>query len=1035
VLNLALLQPGVAPVFQPTQGVTAFGTGLGIRVHGSRGVENNVTLDGSNNNEVAVGSTSGNQPRPDAVQEFRLLTSNFEAEFGRNTGAVVNVVTKSGANDFHGNARFFYRPTFLSAARFFDNAAGRPLRGTDDFRRRFERKEFGGNIGGPIWLPKKVFGPAGYDGRNRTFFFFDLEARRQLIGDTRTISNLPTGEERNGIFTRRAPNATTAPTPLLDPTTGAPFPIISGTVAPGQTIRQQIPTGRFSPIALYYLPFFPTADASGQAVAAADEITDNEWLTTRVDHALTDKQSLNLTFNRVNASVLSPFPFGGPPNGPSVPGFGSVDKRLTNNAVLRHTYALTPTLVNSFLFGYARNNQPSFAPANATTPAQIGFTGNFVIASQFAGPPYIRLFDRGLALGNTFQGPQHRVTENFQIQDSVSWAKGDHRFKFGFDGTLYKHDQTFLFVNQGIITFSSTVTPSNTTGDDLADFLIGNSPAAIQFGSNGERDFRQRAIGAFVQDNWRVNESLSLSLGLRYEYTSPITDKFNRIAYYRPGAVSQLLTSGQLRSFEGIPITVTPGGRAPVGVVYVGDPDPVLGGTVPEGGVAKDYNNLAPRIGIAYSPSATSGFLGTLLGNRETVIRAGFGVFYGAIIGDTALQQLTAPGYAGTNAFFLAGGGPLSDPFAPDPFPAFGGTQTQISNPFAVSQLRISAPLNAFSQPIDPLIRTPYVYHHNLTIERGFRRNYVVSASYVGSRGRKLYVREAINPSVGTFIPTPTGRTIPTPTAANVNNRRLNDDIRLAINQLVSAGNSWYNALELNVQKRYSNGLLFQVAYTFSKSINDADTQRGQLDLLDRSVGRALSSDDVPHRLVASVLYDLPFARGSSGAVRAFFGGWSIGGIATFQSGVPFTVVNPFDTTGTGGAILSFADLGTSYQALDPRKNDGRAFNLNAFQAFGNPASGFVLANNFRRGTSGANQFRLNNGINNWDLILAKKTRLWSETTGLELRFEAFNAFNHAQFQTVDLTLGSAATTSPTFGKYLSTRESRVIQLGARFTF
>ena len=178
VLALVLLQPGVVEANLNT--AATFGQGLGVRVNGSRGVENTLTLDGANNNEVAVGGASGAQPRPDAVQEFRVLTSNFEAEFGRNTGSIINVVTKSGTSDFHGNARLFYRPTFLSAARFFDKALPGSRPADSDFRRRFERREFGGQIGGPAWLPKKVFGPLGSEKlRNRAFFFVDYEERRQ----------------------------------------------------------------------------------------------------------------------------------------------------------------------------------------------------------------------------------------------------------------------------------------------------------------------------------------------------------------------------------------------------------------------------------------------------------------------------------------------------------------------------------------------------------------------------------------------------------------------------------------------------------------------------------------------------------------------------------------------------------------------------------------------------------------------------------------------------------------------------------------
>jgi hypothetical protein len=997
VLNLALLQPGVVESNLNT--TSTFDSGAGVRVNGQRGVENNVQLDGSNNNEVAVGGLAGPQPPPDAVEEFRLLTSNADAEFGRNTGSIINFVTRGGTRDFHGNARLFWRPTVLSAARYFDKTlpGARPLRGTDDFRRQFERKEFGGNLGGPVWIPGL------YNGRERTFFFVDYEARRQLIGDTRTIQGLPSALERDGNFSALG-------RPLIDPATGQPFP---GNI---------IPASRISPIAKYYLGFLPSPGAGGQTTVGANQPNDFNQLTARADHLLTNKQNLNYTFTWFDQTVSSPFAFGGA----SVPGFGSLDLRSSQNHVVRHTWAFTPSLINSLLVGYARNFQPGVAPQNATSPQEIGFTANFVANPGFAGPPQIRLFDRNLFLGNSSQGPQRRVSENFQIQNALSWAVGDHRFKFGFDGTHHRQDQTFVFTNQGRLTYSGQF-GGNSTGDDFADLLIGNTPIASQFGANGERDFRQNVAGLFAQDTFRLNNSLTLSYGLRWEYFSPLTDKFNRVAFYRAGAVSQLLTSGQLRTPEGLPITVPAGGRAPVGLVFPGDPDPVLGGVVPDGGIAKDRNNIAPRFSLAWSPNVSNGFLSKLFGNRETVIRAGYGIFYGAITADTALQQLSAPGYNGTNAFFFPASGTLADPFAPDPYPNFGGNQGQNPNPFKASQVAIGAPLTQFSQAIDPNLQTPYTQQWNLTIERGFLRDYVFGVSYVGNRGLKQYAVIEVNPSLGTFFPTPAGRTIPAPTVTNLNARRLNPDIPQGVGMLSSIANSWYNALQINVQKRFGAGLLFQTAYTFSKSIAELDTSRGSLDTIDRRFGRSLSNDDVPHRFVASWLYELPFTRNLTGAWRRVFDGWGGGGIATFQSGTPFTVFNPTDTTGAGIGVLSFADLSAAFTQMDPRKNDNRAFNADAFKAF----TVANLATGFRRGTAPANFYRLQNGVNNWDLIVTKKTQLWSEQTRLELRFEFFNAFNHTQFTRADLNLNNRTT----FGKFIAARESRVIQLGARFSF
>jgi hypothetical protein len=1036
VLDLALLQPGVAPA----EG--GFGNGSGIRVNGSRGVENNITLDGGNNNEVAVGGTIGGQPRPDAVQEFRLLTSSFEAEFGRNTGSVINVVTKSGTNDYHGNARFFYRGTELSAARFLDKAVPNNRPAGSDFRRKFDRKEYGFNIGGPIpFLNFGEGGPVTTRGRDRTFFFADYERRYQVLGQSATLPALPTTNERNGVFSVN----------ITDPATGQPFP------------NNTIPTSRFSPIARYYLNFLPQT-SGGQAQVSANQITKNNFFTTRIDHNINQNHSLNFTYNFFDSDVFSPFAFGGA----SVPGFGASDLRETNNYVGRYTYVINSNLVNALLLSYSTNEQPGVAPVNTDTPASIGFTGNFVANAAFAGPPQIRLADRGITLGNSIQGPQRRFTENLQIQDSLSYVVGSHRLKFGVDATKYKQDTDFLFINQGLFQYSAVGLQgtTNTTGDDFADFLIGNTPATAQYGAAGARDYRQRAAAIFAQDSWRATGNLTLSYGIRYEYNSPLKDKFNRVAYYRPGATSLLLTSGQLRTLEGQRI-VLGGTRAPRGLVFVGDPDPVLGGTVPVGGIEPDKNNFAPRVGFAYSLGGDNGLFNkglfkAILGENQTVIRAGFGLYYGAVIGDTALQQLSAPGFNGTNAFFFPNGGTLADPFAVDPYPAYGGLQPQISSPFAASQFAIQTILTQFSQPIDPFLKTPQVSQFNVTLERGFAKDYVVGFSYVGSRGRKLYSREQINPALGTLLRSSLRpETTPLPSTANSNNRRLNDDIRLGLTLLTAGGNSQYDSFQANFQKRYSDdGLLFQLAYTFSKSINDSDSQRGQLDLLNRNAGRGLSDDDVPHRVVGSFLYELPFFKNTNGFLKRIVDGFSIGAIYNYQSGRVLSVGNPIDIDGTGGALINFADLGTeAYTQIAAKKNDRQAFNVNAFRIAdcrvllnGAP----VLNRNFdlcvnadgtkgRRGTSARNQFRLNNIVNNWDAIITKRTKLFSERNNLELRFEAFNLFNTTQFTTVNTNLnnvfrnpdGTVNFQDPrtTFGKYTNQRESRSIQLAARINF
>jgi hypothetical protein len=1006
ILNLALLQPGVLPVSDNNSG--SVDAGNGFRVNGARGNQNNFSLDGANNNEEAVGSDFGNEPRPDAVQEFRLLTSNYEAEFGRNVGSVVNVVVKGGTGSYHGDARIFWRPTFLSAANFFDNLNDLP-------KRIFERKDYGGNFGGPLPVPVLD------RGKQKTFFFIDYERRAQLLGSTEQLTEVPTPAMVNGNFSALLkPNNeySASPIQLMNPFTGNPF---QGNI---------IPPGMISPIAKYFYSFLPVPQADGRVGLQANAITNNNYVTGRLDHTISEKQQVSFIANYFESFNSSPLAF----SGASVLGFGQQGQQNTYNYIFQHTYTLTPTVVNSLLLSYTRNNFPSVVPQNTTTPAEIGYQANFVANPQFAGPPFTILGDSGLAFGNTPQGPQSRLTQNYQITDAVSWVKGNHRFKFGVDGTKYFAPQLFVFSNQGQFEWTAqTLIGAGlgqfTTGLDAADLEIGLAPVIEEFGTNGERNYRQLSYSTFAQDSWKVRENLTLTYGLRWDYVGAYYDKLNEVAYYRPGVTSQLAASGTLVNANGAKIMVT--GQPVDGLVYPGDPLPG-GGTVPRGGYDPSLHNFAPRLGFAYSPRATDGsFLHRLIGDNATVIRGGFGIYYdGASLADVQLQQLAAPGYNPTPLIQLPGG-TLANPFGVSPF----GFPTN-RNPFASAISDVSAPQSFPFQTIAPNATTPYTYQYNLTVERSFHKNYVVSLSYISTRGVHLYANEAANPSLGTFFPFadrispfPTGTTgYPAPTVANATNRTQNPEIPENFNYLVTAANSWFNALEFQVQKRFSNGLLFQAAYTWSKSIDTTDDSRGLIDPLNGNAGKGLSGDDIPQRLVISWVYELPFFRHSEGVTGRVLGGMSVSGIATFASGTPFTVPNPssIDSTGTGGALVSNADLGQPFSLLNPETNNTRAFNANEFAIVGN-TPGFT---DFRRGTEGVNQFFEGNGYNNWDLAVAKKTRLWSESTSLELRCDIFNAFNHTQFTSLDLNL-----VDPNFGEYTATRQSRVLQLAARIRF
>ena len=907
--ELSLLVPGAVP---PAQGSAGSVRGdFAFSVNGAREDANNFLLDGVYNIDPKL-NTFGVRPSVDAIREFEMLTSTYDASFGRNPGAQVNVILNSGTNDFHGSVFEFHRNAALDARNFFAPAT--------EPKPKYLRNQFGGAIGGPIV-------------RDRTFFFADYEGTRSREGITR-ITNVPTAQERVGNFSQSVFGVPT------NPFTGMPF---DGGQIPDFFIH---PVGR-AIAALYPLP---NRNVPFQNfVSSPTQRDDNDSFDVRVDHHLTDKADLAFRYSFGDRDLFEPF------TGPAfsvVPGFGDLVKRRSQNGMVALTWVLTPNLVNETRGAFNR------VAASVTQEASV--------LNSEVGLPTIspRARDLGLSfititgyspLGDEGNNPQNSVTNVYQFLNNSSYVHGNHLFKFGADLRFTQQNAFRDVESRGRLQFSPFF---QLTGNALADMLLGFPLLTSVARVDNPQQIRTESYNFFINDSWRVTPRLTLTAGLRYEYNSPPVDAEDR------ATVFDLAT----RSI------------VPVGT-----------NGVPRSGFEPDRNNFAPRVGFAWSI------------DRYTVLRGGYGVYYDqSPLAPAESLYFNSP-FFDNNIFFSLPGLPLT---LSDPFPSFF--------PF---------PLPDSALAIQRDLRTGYMQHWNVNIEREIGNHTVFEVAYVGSKGTKLLTARDINQPQPQILP-PGLPFVPRP------DPRFDD-----IDLLESRGNSSYNALQARFQQRLFHGLTSLVSYTWSKSIDDASnffSSAGDPNFPQNSYNvaaeRGRSNFDVPHRLSASYSYALPFGEGRSyladdGWVSTVLTGWETHGIITLQSGRPFTValLSDIDNSGTGRSILGFGANDRPNVAGNPEISNpspDRWFNTAAF-AF--PAPG-TFGNAGRNILDGP-------GFQNVNASLMKNTRL-TESVNLQFRAEVFNLFNHPNFNLPDNFLGS-----PTFGRISSARDPRHIQFGLKLLF
>jgi len=722
-----------------------------VSVNGGRGRSNNYTVNGGDANDQFV-NLPGVQPSPDSIEEFRVLTNTFDAEFGRNSGAVVNVVTKSGTNAFHGDVYEFFRNNVLNARGFFDTAIP-----------DFKQNQFGGTLGGPIR-------------KDQTFFFASYEGRRIREGTPSPAFPVPSVAERGGDFsagqpfpgTLSDPNGTVSALMNARPGCAAAVaaeggaPIAPGTAYSAIFPNNQIPPQCFDPTALDLMnQYVPQANLNGteyQSVPTSREYDDQ--LTGRIDHKLSDHQQFNAYYYFDVQFYTQPFSyFQGA--GANVPGFGGLYNNRYQQVNLTHTWVISPSTVNEFRFSAFREAQGEFnhpqhtnlvQDSCKTVPADQCFSDpnnpalgiNPHLGAQHEGVPFMTV-SGGFALGNNYEGELPQIGNTFQWMDNLSKVVGNHSLKFGADARRQRFDQLLYFNVNGDFSFLGGGPNDPGYSDLYPNYLLGLPDSYLQ-GSAQNETVRSSSLYFYAQDSWKIRPALTMNYGLRWELNTPLADIGARTQTFRPGQNTTVypcqLSANNPFVGEFGTTNCGPGsaGEAvfPQGLVVPGDKG------ITDALTQTYYKAFAPRIGLAWSPSWNSGTLAKLTGGPGmTSLRAGWGLFY------NPMEQLVLEQFSGEPPF--GGSINLSETMFNTPF--LGQDGSVYPNPFngilhpprgQPVDWSTFRPILMFGE-LQPNLRAQYAAQYNFNVQRELTGDMVLQAAYVGSQGHRLLATHDLN--------------------------------------------------------------------------------------------------------------------------------------------------------------------------------------------------------------------------------------------------------------------------------------------------
>jgi len=1027
--DLLALQPGIVPMStQQPDSIVMAGASVAIApsgllnpgnqsISGQREDANGFVVNGGDVKELMNGGTSI-VPDLDSIAEFRVLTNNFDAEYGNYSGGIVNVVTKSGTNGFHGSAFEFLRNTTLDAKNFFSSE-----------RAKFNQNQFGGTAGGPI-------------AKNKIFFFGDYQGTRTRQGIDTGLISVPSVANRMGDLGSALTGTVSGPylANLLSQKLG--YAVTAGeeysTVFPGGII----PLAAWSEPAKHLLQYIPpvTSGTSSFSTASQEQKLRDDKMSFRVDGNSGRWGQLSAYYFFDNFNLDNPYPTG--QGGASVPGFNALNLGTAQLINLGQTKTLGTSAVNEIHLSYMRTANTVGQPVGGVGPtlASQGFvtgpgtSGIVPLAPSIEGVENVvfNSFVMGTPITNLVQ-----VNNTFSVMDNFSKVLGNHTMKTGLE---LSYEQ--INVNPDATFNGSFQFVGSETGSDFADFLIG---VASNYNQADSMSFygRHKYASAFAQDTWRINPSLTLNYGLRWELMQYWSEKYNQIPTFVLGEQSK----------------VYPG--APVSLVYPGDPG-VPNTLVPQ------RNRFAPRLGLAYSPSKANGILGKIIGGPgKTSIRAGYGIFYSVIQGNTiAIDEPQPPygtSYTGQGVLFAtpfinaANGTAHVNPF-PVTFPPLNASADHPNSSIDFSPFLPQAGMTA----PPPGNTYPYAENYFLSIERQLSADTVLSFSYVGSEAHHLLVIYSANPgnpayclalsqsSVGepshialdpnsptcgpfqentqfTRAPGTCAPVVPSVNCA-INGTRgplgpafANDDYDASI------GNSNYNSFQADV-RHSGKRLNFTVGYTFSKSIDQASSLSDIVNPFNFGATRALSAWDLKHSVVFTYAYQLPLERLTSRA-RFLTQGWSLSGITRVSSGFPVTISEEGDNSLTGSQ-----PNGVNNHSLDLPDFIHGPLNLNSNPRNGQPYfnTSLFTANALGSPGNASRRFFYGPSMFNTDLALLRSFHL-SESRALQFRLETFNLFNHTQF------FGPASVngdfSSSLFGKVVKAMPPRLLQAALKYTF
>jgi Carboxypeptidase regulatory-like domain len=1008
--DLLALQPGVSPYQnasgefgdRPTSGDLNPGN---MSVNGQREAANGFMVNGAN---VEEGRNNGAAviPNLDSIAEFRILTSNFDAEYGNYSGGQVNVVTKSGTNQFHGDAFDFVRNTSFDARNFYSPTVG-----------AFQQNQFGGTFGGPIK-------------HNKAFFFVDYQGTRQVLGQDTGLIPVPSIQDRQGDLSDQAGSLTGAVNGsywagLLSQKLGYPVQDGEAYYTPGCTTSAQcvfpnavIPQSAWaSPVnpLMKYIPL-PNLPGNFYSTSAFDQRLRDDKGGVRVD-GTSRYGMLSAYYYMDDYNLNQPYH-----NAPEFPGFSAITPGRAQLLDLGDTKTFGPSAVNQFHFSYLRDANLFAKPVGGVGPtlSSLGFSGSFTtpggigpVVPSLQGVPLMQFnsYNFGLPDGTTGQ-----YNNTFEWLDNFTKIVGTHSLKFGGEFHYDQINERNTYAENGVFGFDGSE-----TGLDFADFLIGAPDSLIQ-SSRQFLDSRSKYVGLFAQDSWRARPDLTLNYGLRWEFSQPWYDTQNKTETIIPGEQSLVFPS------------------SPKGWLVPGDPGvpPTLAPTY--------YGGFGPRIGLAYSPNISGGALGKLLGGPgKTSIRAGYGLFY------TSVEDLTQFVEVGDSPYGLFYVSPVPPLFATPYIDRATGNSEGQRFPFTFPPANSSPshPDTTFNWPaVEPISGAPVFFHTNkmpysedyeFSLQRQFGLNTVLSMNYVGTQGHRLisFLESNIGnqalclslsqpnevaPGTPRCGPNLEGAVFTTASGQVIQGTRQPLGILFGSNAYMDEmANSNYNSLQVSLRHTSATSS-FLIGYTYSKCLSNSSALTQAIDPLNFKASKSLCSFDLTHNFVASYSV-LPFDRLAVANTKLgseLVKGWELTGITTFATGLPVGLVEVDDNSLLGsGYTVDVPDIvpGKLLSNTNPRSGQ-TYFNTSLFS----PEPLGQLGNSNR-------QFFHGPGLNNFDMALLKNFNI-TESKTLEFRVEAFNIFNHAQFQGPDGNINDTA-----FGLVTGANAPRILQMALKFVF